>query len=382
MKEGWKNKVIPFLDLKAINAQYRDELIAACTRVIDSGWYISGSELEQFEKDFSSYCGTQYSVGVANGLDALTLTLRAWKELGRLKEGDEVIVPANTYIASILAVSANGLVPILVEPNLASYNLCPKNTEAAITPKTRAILSVHLYGQLADMPAIMDIAERHNLLVLEDAAQAHGASIDGRKAGNWGHAAGFSFYPGKNLGALGDAGAVTTNDDELANTLLALRNYGSHEKYKNTYKGTNSRLDEIQAAMLSVKLRHLDKETAHRRNVAAAYLKGINNPAVFLPFESKAHNIQQEKSHVWHLFVVRCTQRESFQKYLAGKGIQTLIHYPVAPHQQQAYKEWNTHRLPITEMIHQKVISLPIGPTITDEQVNAVIAACNSFAMS
>ncbi len=364
--------MIPFLDLKAINAQYRDELIAACIRVIDSGWYIAGTELAQFEQEFASYCGTKHAIGVANGLDALILTLRAWKELGKLKTGDEVIVPANTYIASILAISANDLVPVLVEPDLVSYNLCPKNTAAAITSKTKAILPVHLYGQLADMPAIMDIAKRHNLLVLEDAAQAHGASIDGKKAGNWGDASGFSFYPGKNLGALGDAGAVTTNDEELANTLRALRNYGSHEKYKNLFQGVNSRLDEIQAAMLSVKLCHLDTEISHRRKVAAAYLEGLDNPAITLP-------VPHDEAHVWHVFVIRCEQREALQKHLADQGVQTLIHYPIPPHQQQAYKEWNAHSYPISEMIHQQVMSLPMGPTITDEQVAAVIAACNSF---
>ena len=364
--------MIPFLDLKAINAQYRNELIAACIRVIDSGWYIAGTELAQFEQEFASYCGTKHAIGVVNGLDALILTLRAWKELGKLKTGDEVIVPANTYIASILAISANDLVPVLVEPDLVSYNLCPKNTEAAITSKTKAILPVHLYGQLADMPAIMDIAKRHNLLVLEDAAQAHGASIDGKKAGNWGDASGFSFYPGKNLGALGDAGAVTTNDEELANTLRALRNYGSHEKYKNLFQGVNSRLDEIQAAMLSVKLCHLDTEISHRRKVAAAYLEGLDNPAITLP-------VPHDEAHVWHVFVIRCEQREALQKHLADQGVQTLIHYPIPPHQQQAYKEWNAHSYPISEMIHQQVMSLPMGPTITDEQVAAVIAACNSF---
>lgn len=364
--------MIPFLDLQAINAQYRDELIAACTRVIDSGWYIAGSELAQFEQEFASYCGSKHAIGVANGLDALILTLRAWKELGKLKDGDEVIVPSNTYIASILAISANDLVPVLVEPDLATYNLCPVKTAAAITPKTRAILPVHLYGQLADMPAIMDIAQRHNLLVLEDSAQAHGASIDGKKAGNWGDASGFSFYPGKNLGALGDAGAVTTNDDELAATLRALRNYGSHEKYKNLFQGVNSRLDEIQAAMLSVKLKHLDTEIAHRRKVATAYLAGINNAAITLP-------VPHDEAHVWHVFVIRCEQREALQKHLAEQGVQTLIHYPIPPHQQQAYKEWNMDSYPVSEMIHQQVMSLPIGPTVTDEQVTLVIEMVNSF---
>lgn len=372
------NKMIPFLDLKAINAQYRDELIEACTRVIDSGWYIAGNELTQFEQAFASYCGTKHAIGVANGLDALILTLRAWKELGKLKDGDEVIVPSNTYIASILAISANDLVPVLVEPDVATYNLCPKQTEAAITAKTRAILPVHLYGQLADMPAIMAIAQRHNLLVLEDSAQAHGAELNGKKAGNWGDASGFSFYPGKNLGALGDAGAVTTNDDQLAETLRALRNYGSHEKYKNLFQGTNSRLDEIQAAMLSVKLKHLDTETAHRRKVADAYIQGINNTAVTLPLTLNSSPLTRE-NHVWHVFVIRCEQREALQKHLLEHGIQTLIHYPIPPHQQQAYKEWNMHSYPVSELIHQQVMSLPMGPTVTDEQVAQVIAAINTF---
>ncbi len=242
--------MIPFLDLKNINQQYREELITACTRVIDSGWYIGGKELESFERNFAEYCGTQFAIGVANGLDALILTLRAWKELGKLKDGDEVIVPSNTYIASILAITANNLTPVLVEPNISTYNIDPIKIKEAITAKTKVILPVHLYGQLAEMPEIMQIAKQHNLLVLEDSAQSHGAQIQGKKAGNWGDASGFSFYPGKNLGALGDAGAVTTNDAELATMLKALRNYGSHEKYKNLVPGVNSRLDEIQAAML------------------------------------------------------------------------------------------------------------------------------------
>lgn len=375
--------MIPFLDLKAINAQYRDELIAACTRVIDSGWYIAGNELAQFEQNFASYCGTKHAIGVANGLDALILTLRAWKELGKLKDGDEVIVPSNTYIASILAISANNLVPVLVEPDLATYNLCPQQAEAAITAKTRAILPVHLYGQLADMPAIMDIAKQHNLLVLEDSAQAHGAELNGKKAGNWGDASGFSFYPGKNLGALGDAGAVTTNDDQLAETLRALRNYGSHEKYKNLFQGTNSRLDEIQAAMLSVKLTHLDTEIAHRRKVAQAYLEGITNPAIVLPAIHSTFNINNSqlmsKAHVWHLFVIRCEQREALQKYLLEHGIQTLIHYPIPPHQQQAYKEWGSESYPASEMIHQQVMSLPMGPTQSLNDTQKVIDVCNTF---
>lgn len=366
---------IPFLDLKAINAQYRNELVDACTRVIDSGWYIGGSELEKFEQQFANYCGTKYAIGVANGLDALILTLSAWKELGKLKEGDEVIVPSNTYIASILAISANNLTPVLVEPCLDTFNIDPKKVEAAITGKTKAILPVHLYGQLADMPAIMDIAKRHELLVLEDSAQAHGASLDGKRAGSWGDASGFSFYPGKNLGALGDAGAITTNDEELADTLRALRNYGSHEKYKNLFQGVNSRLDEIQAAMLNVKLSYLENEIATRRKVANTYLEGIDNKAIILPKK------EDDSAHVWHVFVIRCERRDELQKYLADHGVQTLIHYPIPPHQQPAYKEWNDRVYPISESIHAEVLSLPIGPTMTMEDVNTVIQICNEFQL-
>lgn len=370
--------MIPFLDLKAINANYREELISACTRVIDSGWYIGGSELSQFESDFAQYCGTKHCIGVANGLDALVLTLRAWKELGKLKDGDEVIVPANTYIASVLAITENNLVPVLVEPDAISLNLCPQNLQAAITTKTRAILPVHLYGQLADMPALLDIASQHRLLVLEDCAQAHGADIDGRKAGNWGDAAGFSFYPGKNLGALGDAGAITTNDDQLAQALRALRNYGSHEKYKNLYQGVNSRLDEIQAAMLSVKLKYLDTQTAHRRLIAQTYMSGIQNPAITLPIPAEILPVKLS-SHVWHLFVIRCSDRDALQKHLAEHGIQTLIHYPIPPHKQQAYPAMNTLSFPLTEAIHQQILSLPIGPAMTIEEAESVIQACNRF---
>jgi dTDP-4-amino-4,6-dideoxygalactose transaminase len=370
--------MIPFLDLKAINASCRDELIAACTRVIDSGWYITGNELSRFESEFAGYCGSRHCIGVANGLDALILTLRAWKELGKLMDGDEVIVPANTYIASILAITENRLVPVLVEPDAASFNLCPRLVEAAITPRTRAILAVHLYGQLADMPALLDVAQRHNLLLLEDAAQAHGASTGDRKAGNWGHAAGFSFYPGKNLGALGDAGAITTSDDELAQTLRALRNYGSHEKYKNLYQGVNSRLDEIQAAMLSVKLKYLDEHTRQRRAIAQLYLDGIRNPAISLPLGPGVPALTRSE-HVWHLFVIRCEQRAALQQHLADCGVQTLIHYPIPPHQQQAYCEWNDRQLPLTQRIHQQVLSLPMGPTLSAEDAKTVIAACNHW---
>tara|TARA_R110001583_G_scaffold21050_4_gene80196 strand:- start:4811 stop:5932 length:1122 start_codon:yes stop_codon:yes gene_type:complete len=371
--------VIPFLDLKAINSQYRAELIDAATRVIDSGWYIQGSEVKAFEQEFATYCGTQHCIGVANGLDALTLTLRAWKALGKLEEGDEVIVPANTYIASILAITENRLVPVLVEPDEQTYNLCPVKTAAAITDRTRAILAVHLYGQLASMPEIMALAKTHNLLILEDAAQAHGAAINGRKAGSWGDASGFSFYPGKNLGALGDAGAVTTNDEELANTIRALGNYGSHKKYQNLYQGVNSRLDEMQAALLRVKLKHLDPDTLRRQEVALSYAKAIKNAALAQPIVAQS-TLESVQNHVFHLYVVRTTKRESLQQHLHESGVQTLIHYPIPSHKQQAYRSWNQQKYPLTESIHEQVLSLPISPVMNDAQVRQVIRACNEFA--
>ncbi|WP_288365938.1 DegT/DnrJ/EryC1/StrS family aminotransferase [uncultured Marinobacter sp.] len=364
---------VPFLDLKAINAQYRDELKAAATRVIDSGWYIQGTEVQAFEEEFADYCGSKQCIGVANGLDALTLTLRAWKEMGKLKEGDEVIVPANTYIASILAITENRLKPLLLEPDEVTFNLCPEKTAAAITPNTKAIVAVHLYGQISPMPELMQLAGKHGLLVLEDAAQAHGASIDGRKVGSWGHAAGFSFYPGKNLGALGDAGAVTTDDEELARTIRALGNYGSHKKYENLYQGANSRLDEIQAAMLRVKLRNLDVEIQSRREVAEYYLAHIDNQDIQLPA------VGNRESHVWHLFVLRSAKRDALQKYLAELDLQTLIHYPVPPHQQGAYLEFANAALPLTEEIHRSVLSLPMGPHLNPEQFKYVVEAVNKF---
>ncbi|MFC1136930.1 DegT/DnrJ/EryC1/StrS family aminotransferase [Pasteurella multocida] len=369
--------MIPFLDLKTTNSQYREELIEACSRVIDSGWYIAGKELEKFEMSFAQYCGVKYAIGVANGLDALILVLRAWKELGKLKEGDEVLVPANTYIASILAITENNLVPILVEPNPYTFNLCPDNARKKITKKTRAILPVHLYGQLADMESIIQLAEEFDLLILEDSAQAHGASLNGKKAGAWGHASGFSFYPGKNLGALGDAGAITTNDDNLAEMVKTLRNYGSQEKYKHIAIGVNSRLDEIQAAMLDVKLKYLNKEIEHRRKIANLYLSGINNPFITLPLQNvDAENYTQ---HVWHLFVV-CTQfRDKLQKYLLENGVQTLIHYPIPPHKQNAYRKWNDLELPITEKIHSEVLSLPISGTLSFKEAKRIVNLCNSF---
>ncbi|AVI67193.1 aminotransferase [Shewanella sp. WE21] len=365
--------MINFLDLKAINNQYQQELKEACARVIDSGWYIMGNELAQFEIEFAAYCGTKHAIGVANGLDALILTIRAWKELGKLKAGDEVIVQANTYIASVLAITENDLVPVLVDPNPATYNLDPDIIRNAITEKTKLILPVHLYGQISAMQEIMELANEFNLLVLEDCAQAHGAEINGKRAGNWGDAAGFSFYPGKNLGAIGDAGAITTNDDELAQTLNALRNYGSHKKYENLYQGVNSRLDEIQAAMLRVKLCHLEVETARRQQISKFYRTGITNPHITLP------QVTDELAHVWHLFVVRCEQREALQQYLASEGIQTLIHYPIPPHKQQSYSEFQSQYLPLTEVIHQQVLSIPLDPTMSDEVIKQVINTINGF---
>lgn len=364
---------IPFLDLQKINSRYQSQLVEAATSVINSGWYIGGGYLAKFEVEFASYCGVRYCVGVANGLDALILTLRAWKILGRLSDGDEVLVPANTYIASILAITENNLKPVFVEPSEKTLNLSFENLEKYITPRTKAILPVHLYGRLVEMPSILEFAKKHHILVLEDSAQAHGARLDNQKAGSWGDASGFSFYPGKNLGALGDAGAITTNDPELFNTLKALRNYGSLEKYKNTFQGVNSRLDEIQAAMLSVKLKYLDEDTSRRQEIASAYLNGIQNELILLP------DSPLEGQHVWHLFVVRTQYRDRLQRFLTDIGIETLIHYPIPPHKQDAYKNYSDLNLPFTERLHSEVLSLPIGPTMTDGQVSEVIGACNAF---
>ena len=370
--------MIAFLDLKAINQQYRQDLINAATRVIDSGWYVLGQEVKAFEQEFAAFCGTSHCVGMANGLDALVLTLRAWKELGMLKEGDEVIVPANTYIASVLAITENRLKPVLVEPDEGSYNLSPDKVRAAITSKTKAIVAVHLYGQLAPMKALMAIADEHQFLVLEDSAQAHGAKVDGKRAGSWGHASGFSFYPGKNLGALGDAGAMTTNDAELAQTVRALGNYGSHKKYENLFQGVNSRLDEMQAALLLVKLQHLNADTLVRQQIAVAYAKGITNSLLTLPIDPDSTMVSLE-NHVFHLFVVRVKERTAFQAHLKAAGIDTLIHYPIPPHKQQAYSVYQQLSLPLTETMHKEVVSLPIGPTMSMTEVARVIDVCNQF---
>ena len=367
--------MIPFLNLKLLNEQYNDELVNAASRVIKSGWYLLGDEVNKFESSFSEYCKVDHCIGVANGLDALTLTLRAWKELGKLKDGDEVIVQANTYIASVLAITENNLVPVLVEPDEQTFNLCPSTIEKAITDKTRVILPVHLYGHISPMAKIIELANKYDLLVLEDCAQSHGATTDNKKAGSWGDAGAFSFYPGKNLGALGDAGAVTTNDENLAKVIRALGNYGSEKKYENIYQGVNSRMDEIQAAMLSVKLKYLDTEIVRRRHIANQYLTKIENKNLALP------SCSLQELHVSHLFVVKCSERDSLKNHLDSNKVQSLIHYPLPPHKQQAYSTLNTITLPITENIHNDVLSLPVDPTMSDEDIEQVINAVNSFVI-
>lgn len=365
--------MIPFLDLKKSNAKYRDELTKVCTDVIDSGRYIQGNECVAFEKDFAHYCGTKHCIGVGNGLDALTLIFRAYKELGLLQSGDEVIVPANTYIASILAITSNDLTPVLVEPELSTYLIDPEQVRAKITKRTKAVLVVHLYGQTCAMDSIQKVADEHKLLVVEDSAQSHGAFFQNRRCGNLGDASGFSFYPGKNLGALGDAGAVTTNDDELAATIRALGNYGSHKKYENIFQGTNSRLDEMQSAILRVKLKYLDDELCMRKKIAMCYLEHIRNFKIVLP------TLRNMNDHVWHLFVIRTKRREELQSFMQKHGIQTLIHYPIPPHKQKAFKAWNHLIYPITEEIHSSVVSLPLFGCLSSEDTEKIINTLNEF---
>lgn len=363
---------IPFLDLKAINLAHQAELKAAFERVLDSGWYILGQEVKAFEQEFATYCCTEHAVGVSNGLDALHLILRAW-DIG---DGDEVIVPSNTYIATWLAATYAGATPVPVEPDEATCNIDPTRIEAAITPRTRAIIAVHLYGQPADMDAIMAIADKHGLKVIEDAAQAHGALYKGRKVGSLGHAAGFSFYPGKNLGALGDAGAVTTQDAGLAHKVRVLANYGSQQKYHNEFQGFNCRLDELQAALLRTKLPHLDAETRRRREIAAQYQQGLQNCGLTLP------TVLTNTDPVWHLYVVRSPKRDELQQQLAAQSVGTMIHYPIPPHLQPAYAELAYHQgdFPVAERIHQQVLSLPMGPTLDNAQVASVITAIRANA--
>jgi len=369
--------MIPFLDLKAVNETYEEELTEACKRVIQSGWYIQGKECEMFEKEFADYCGAQHAVGVANGLDALILILRAYKEMGIMEDGDEIIVPSNTYIASILAISQNNLVPVLVEPDLNTYLIDPNLIEENISSKTKAIMPVHLYGQVCGMEKILEIAHKYNLKIIEDSAQSHGAYYSfketKKRSGNLGDASGFSFYPGKNLGALGDGGIVTTNDTDLAQTIRALGNYGSLKKYEHIFKGVNSRLDEIQAAMLRVKLKNLDSDIEKRRSVANYFLENIDNKKVVLP------TVANKDGHVWHLFVIRTKNREELQNYLEKHGIKTLIHYPLAPHKQKAYSEMSKQEYAISELIHKEVLSLPISPVLNEEDVKFIVKILNEY---
>jgi dTDP-4-amino-4,6-dideoxygalactose transaminase len=375
--------MIKFLDLKAINDSFDPELSQAIKRVLDSGWYLQGNEVSSFEHEYTSYIGTKYCIGVANGLDALRLILKAYIEMGFMKEGDEVIVPANTYIASILAITDNILKPVLVEPDITTYNLDISLIEQHITPRTRAIMVVHLYGQACWFAQLEEIAKKYKLKIIEDNAQAAGtlfeAESGGRRTGSLGDAAGHSFYPGKNLGALGDGGAITTNDDELAAVIRALANYGSVKKYVHDYKGLNSRLDEIQAAILRVKLPRLDADNQHRREIAQYYIDHIKNENIILPIIHNSSFIIHNLSHVWHLFVIRHAQRDRLQQYLTEHGIQTLIHYPTPPHKQPAYKEWNHLNYLITEKIHNEVLSLPISQVMTDREVAEVVEIINSF---
>lgn len=365
--------MIKFLDLEKVTAKYSAEINEAVSRVVNSGWYLQGKENEKFETAYAEYIGTRYAVGCANGLDALIWIFRAYIEMGVMKPGDEVIVPANTYIASILAISENGLVPVLVEPDINTYQIDPDRIEAAITPRTKAILIVHLYGQCAYTDKIGELCGKYSLKLVEDNAQAHGCKFKGRHTGSLGDAASHSFYPGKNLGALGDAGAVTTNDEELARTIRAVANYGSTRKYVFRYIGRNSRLDEIQAAVLDVKLRHLDADNARRKEVSQMYIRGINNPAVTVP------DVKDWDANVFHIFPVRTKRRDELQKYLTENGVQTIIHYPIPPHRQECYSDWNSWSLPITEKIHDEELSLPISPVITDEEVNEVIRLINEW---
>ena len=365
--------MIKFLDLQKINAQHDQELKEAASRVIDSGWYIMGKELESFEINYAEFCGTKFALGVANGLDALRLIFKAYIEMGVMEKGDEVIVPSNTYIASALAISDNDLIPVFVEPNLETYNLEADNIEAAITVKTKAVLTVHLYGQNSINEQMLSICEKHNLKLIEDAAQSHGAIWNGKVSGSLADAAGHSFYPGKNLGALGDAGAVTTNDDKLANIIKALRNYGSQKKYENLYQGLNSRLDEIQAAFLNVKMKYLQNDILERRRVSSYYLEHIKNQAIILP------HVLNEEGHVWHLFVIRTSKREELHKYLLKNNVETIIHYPIPPSKQKCYAEMNTMTFKLTDQIHNQVLSLPISPTLSPKEVKVIVDLINLF---
>ena len=366
--------MIHFLNLRKLNQPFEVAFQKKMKQFLDGGWYILGNEVKQFETDFASYCGTKHCIGVGNGLDALVLIFKAYIHLGTLEKGDEVIVPANTYVASILAVLQADLVPVLVEPRLETYNINPEEIEAKITSKTKAILPVHLYGQLCEMKAINEIAQKHNLLVIEDAAQAHGSQFsENEKAGNLSNAAAFSFYPGKNLGALGDAGAITTNDDELAEVLFSMRNYGSKVKYENEIIGVNSRLDELQAAFLNIKLKQLDSENEFRRSMAKRYLSEIKNEKIIMP----SWDLSQK--HVFHLFVIRTSNRLELQNFLKENGIETMIHYPIPPHKQKALLDWKNLSFPITEKIHDEVLSIPLNSGLKASEIQHIITILNQY---
>lgn len=366
--------MVPFLDLRLLNQRFKAQFLAATEQVIDSGWFIGGEQLRAFEASFARYCGTAHGVGVGNGLDAISLILRALVQLGRLAPGDEVLVPGNTFIASALAVTQSGLQLRLVDPEPSRFNLDPAALSAALGPRTRAILAVHLYGRMADMPALQAFAQRHGLLLIEDAAQAHGASLHGRRAGSWGLAAAFSLFPGKPLGALGDAGVVTSDDGELVECIRLLRNYGSRVKYQHEVVGVNSRLDELQAAFLRIKLASLDDDNAQRQTLAQRYLAEIRNPLLLLPQGPLANEV-----HAWHLFVLRSSRRDELQRFLGERGVETLIHYPQPIHRQPAYNELASSMLPISDLLAGSVLSLPLYPGLTEEQQSRVIDACNAF---
>lgn len=360
---------IPFLDLYSVNERFRPEINGAVSAVFDSGWYLQGQANKEFCSSFAFFCGTKYALGVANGLDALSLIIKGYG----FGSGDEIIVPSNTFIATILAISQNGCTPVLVEPDINTYNIDPALIEEKISPATKAIMAVHLYGEVAPMDEINAIARNHSIKVIEDAAQAHGAIYKGKRVGALGDAAAFSFYPGKNLGCLGDGGAVVTNDKILHDTVEMIANYGSESKYKHIHKGVNSRLDEIQAAILDIKLRHLDEDNVRRREISKFYRRYINNPKIVIPV------VKNEESHVWHIFAVRCEQRDGLRQFLRECGIETLIHYPVPPHKQEAYAEWSHFSFPISEMIHAQELSLPISPVMEMEDVEYVVERLNDF---
>ena len=362
--------MIKFLDLKSVNRKYESKIQEAFTRVLDSGWYILGKELEKFESEFASYCGSSFAIGVASGLDALTLIVKAYG----FGVGDEIIVPSNTYVATVLAITNCGATPIFVEPNADTHLIEASNIEKSITDKTKAIMPVHLYGRVCDMDSICDLAKKNDLKVIDDAAQAHGAIYKGTRVGNLADATGFSFYPSKNLGAMGDAGAITTNDEKLANKIMALRNYGSQKRYHNKYKGLNSRMDELQAAVLRIKLSGLDEDNAARRRVAQLYSKMIRSTKIILPELPK-----DQEMHVWHLFVVRTDRRDQLKQYLDNNGIASQVHYPIAPHKQQCYSEYNKLSMPIAEKLADEVLSLPISPVMSEQDIKKVVEVINGW---